>query len=67
MVGVVFDERKKLNAREGDFLVNTFNIAGIYKLKLTSFVKHPAVEPVLAGILVAPGGACRFLFHHELL
>jgi hypothetical protein len=59
--------RKKLNAHDGDFLVNAFNIAGVVKLKLLGFVKNPAVEPVLAGVLVAPGGAYLFLFYHELL
>jgi hypothetical protein len=66
-IGVLFDDRKKLNAHDGDFFVNAFNIAGVYKLKRTGFVKGPAVEPVFAGILVAPGGACRFLFYHESL
>ena len=36
-------------------------------MKLLGFVKDPAVEPVLAGILVAPGGTYLFLFYHELL
>jgi len=66
-VGVIFDERKELNADDRDFLVNVFDVAGVYELKLAGFIKYPAVEPVLAGILVAPGGTYRLLFRHESL
>jgi len=66
-LGVLVHKSEKLNAYDGYFLVNTFNIARLVKLKLLSFVKNPAVKPVLAGVLVAPGGAYLFLFCHELL
>ena len=66
-LGVLVHKGEKLNAYDGYFLVNTFNIACLVELKLLSFVKNPAVEPVLAGVLVAPGGAYLFLFCHELL
>ncbi len=66
-LGVLVHKGEKLNAYDGYFLINTFNIAGLVKMKLLGFVKHPAVEPVLAGILVATGGAYLFLFYHELL
>ena len=59
--------RKKLQRLLYDCRVNAFNFAGLIELKLLSFVKDPAVEPVLAGVLVAPGGAYLFLFLHELL
>ena len=59
-LGVLVHKGEKLNAYDGYFLVNTFNIAGLIKLKLLSFVKNPAVEPVFAGVLIAPGAPFCF-------
>ena len=59
-LGVLIHVRGKLNAEEGYFLVNAFNFAGFVKLKLLGFVKNPAVEPVFAGVLIAPGAPFCF-------
>jgi len=66
-LGVLVHKREKLNAYDGYFLINTFNFAGLVEMKLMGLVKNPAVKPVLAGILVAPGGTYRLLFRHESL
>jgi hypothetical protein len=64
---VPLKQREKLNAHDGNFLVNAFNSAGLVKLKLLVFIKDPAIKSVLAGVLVTPGGAYRLLFSHKIL
>ena len=66
-LGVLVHECEKLNAQESDFFIYAFNVACFVKLNLLGFIKSPAVEPVLPGILVATGGTFLFLFYNESL
>lgn len=66
-VGEFIDEGEELYAQDSNLFVDTFNFESLIKLERLGFVKNLAVEPVLAGILVAFGCAPGLLFCHVLL
>ena len=66
-VGEFVDEGKELYTQNGDLFVDAFNFESLIKLKGLGLVKNLAVEPVLAGILIAFGCAPGLLFCHVLL